>query len=97
MGINFRHTKKKCDTMPSISELERTKAELALALQELDMLERLSHKCGSVPLQAPPPPTPYQAALPPIPPETRLSEADRKKVESIREANEALRHRFVNV
>ena len=45
-------------TMPSIAELEKTKAELALALQELDQLERLSCKVngaagGNVVLQQP--------------------------------------------
>ena len=45
--------------MPSIAELEKTKAELALALQELDQLERLSCKVngaagGNVVLQQQP-------------------------------------------
>jgi len=78
--------------MPSISELERTKTELGLALQELDQLERLSIKVntannGSVASNA------QAAKVSTVPPVTRMSEADRLKVESIKEANAALRLR----
>jgi len=74
--------------MPSIADLQKTKAELALALLELDKLETLSKNCGVRPSQ----PTQHQGESVAAP-QTRLSEADRKKVESIREANAALRKR----
>lgn len=75
--------------------MEKTKAELALALQELDQLERLSFKVngagGNVHLHQQPNNGGGVQVQKTV--QVRMSEADRLKVESIKDANIALRQR----